>query len=247
MSGRPAISVVLPCHNEGKTLVALIPEISTVLKDLVADYEILVVDDGSSDDTLDVIARLTDSDSRIRVLRHERRHGQSAALLTGVTAARAVWVVTLDGDGQNDPADIPRIWAHATGHVADRPLLVTGHRTSRKDGFRRLLLSRALNAWAAVMLGHPIMDKSCGLKAFQRDAYLALPVFDHMHRFLPALFGVIGGDIKSVPVRHRPRKHGISHYRNLRRLAEGVADVLGIVWLRRRYLPPSLPGSSRPT
>jgi glycosyltransferase involved in cell wall biosynthesis len=237
-TGLPAVSVVLPCHNESDALLSLVPEIAAVLRGLELDYEIIVVDDGSSDSTLAAVATLSSNEPGLCCLSHAKRRGQSAALLTGVAAARARWIVTLDGDGQNDPADIPRLWAHAASHSSERPLLVTGQRTHRKDGVRRLVLSRALNLWSAVILGHPVMDKSCGLRVFQRHAYLALPVFDHMHRFLPGLFRLLDGELHSVRVGHRPRKHGRSHYTNLPRLMEGVIDVFGILWLKKRYLAP---------
>jgi dolichol-phosphate mannosyltransferase len=169
----------------------------------------------------------------MRVLRHRRQSGQSTALWTGVRHARAPWIATLDGDGQNDPADIPKLLALALD--PDRKLdLVAGHRVTRKDSATQRLASRIANGVRSRMLRDDTPDTGCGLKVFSRAVFLALPYFDHMHRFLPALVLRSGGRVRSVPVNHRPRQRGRSHYGINNRLWVGLVDIFGVMWLRRR-------------
>jgi dolichol-phosphate mannosyltransferase len=172
------------------------------------------------------------------VLRHRLGCGQSAAIVTGVRAARGQWIATLDGDGQNDPADIPALLARAWAPGVEGPLLVTGHRTRRQDSRVKKLASRAANAIRGRLLGDATPDTGCGLKVFERAAFLELPAFDHMHRFLPALFIRAGGQVISVPVGHRPRTRGTSKYGTLDRLWVGIFDLMGMVWLQRRWNRP---------
>jgi dolichol-phosphate mannosyltransferase len=220
-------------HNEAANVEPLVREIHAAL-DGSASYEVVLVDDGSTDGTGDRLAALATADSRLRVVRHPARSGQSAATVTGVRAARAHWVVTLDGDGQNDPADIPRLLAALREWDAPRPGLLVGHRRERHDSFVKRASSRIANGVRGRVLGDATPDTGCGLKLFRRDAFLVVPRFDHMHRFLPALFRRDGWDVQSVVVRHRPRRGGKSHYGMFNRLWVGIVDMTGVWWLARR-------------
>ncbi|HEY5644772.1 MAG TPA: glycosyltransferase family 2 protein, partial [Pseudomonadales bacterium] len=233
-----ALSVVVPVHNEAGNVRTLCDEIRWALE-RGPDYEVVFVDDASGDDTLAVLAELRRADMRIRVLHHEKRCGQSAALLSGVRAARAEWVVTLDGDCQNDPGDIPRLLAARDTPGAPADLgLVNGHRRLRRDSRLRRWSSRVANAVRAALLRDATADSGCGLRLFRRDMFLALPFFDHMHRFVPALMLRQGGAVLSVEVNHRPRKSGHSHYGISNRVWVGIADLLGVYWLQRRMKLP---------
>ena len=232
-----ALSVVIPVHNEAENVGPLAAEIHAALDDRI-DFEIVFVDDASSDDTPRKLQALVQSDPRLRVLRHRTNAGQSTALLTGVRHARGALVATLDGDGQNDPSDIPTLLARwndqqHTG-AGTAPLLIAGWRASRRDTWIRRLSSRIANGVRRRVLGDGTPDTGCGLKLFRRDDFLALPYFDHLHRFLPALFIRHGGRVISVPVQHRPRLRGQSHYGIGNRLFVGIVDMGGVLWLRRR-------------
>jgi dolichol-phosphate mannosyltransferase len=213
------------------------------------------VDDGSADDTADAVraaAAAAPPHGPVRLLRHAVSCGQSAGVVTGVRHARAPWIATLDGDGQNDPADIPRLWdrARRANEGAEegaeeaggqgRATMVAGWRTTRRDTATKKLASRVANRVRARLLGDATPDSGCGLKVFPRDLFLALPQFDHMHRFLPALVIRAGGRVVSEPVGHRPRLRGRSNYGTLDRLAVGVLDILGVAWLQRRAKRPKL-------
>ncbi|HEB98754.1 MAG TPA: glycosyltransferase [Thiotrichales bacterium] len=227
------LSVVIPVFDECDNLRPLAAEVRAALEPGV-DYELIFVDDGSRDGSARVLAELRAESPRVRVLRHAHNQGQSAALLSGLLAARAPWVATLDGDGQNDPADIPGLLALAR---ADESLwLVCGWRRQRRDGWLKRLSSRVANAVRARLLGDATPDTGCGLKLIRREPALALPRFDHMHRFLPALVLQAGGGVRSVPVHHRPRRHGRSKYGLGNRLWVGLVDLAGVAWLGRRAL-----------
>jgi dolichol-phosphate mannosyltransferase len=233
----PLLSVVIPMRNEGPNVLPLIEEIAAALGD--TPHEVVCVDDGSSDDTA---ARLSDAAARfpVVVLRHRRSCGQSAGVVSGVLAARAPWIATLDGDGQNDPADIPRMWdrARREADAAAPMLLVAGHRVTRKDSGVKRVSSRIANAVRARLLGDATPDTGCGLKVFPRALFLDLPRFDHMHRYLPALVLRQGGQVVSEPVNHRPRVRGVSNYGTLDRLLVSISDMLGVIWLQRRWKRP---------
>jgi dolichol-phosphate mannosyltransferase len=236
------LSIVIPVRNEAENIAPLVAEIRAALAGMAGgalDYEIVYVDDGSSDATAARLAALADGFPGLRLVRHDRSYGQSAAIRTGVKAARAPWIATLDGDGQNDPADIPRLWAMAQAAVG-APALITGQRTKRRDAWMKRISSRIANRVRAALLGDGTPDTGCGLKLFRRDLFLDLPFFDHMHRFLPALVRRAGGSIVSVPVNHRPRTRGSSNYGTLDRLAVAFADLLGVIWLQRRAKQPQL-------
>lgn len=229
------ISVVIPVCNEAENVEPLAREIAAALKGRA--FEILFVDDGSTDDTAAAVLRAREVVPEVRLLRHSFRAGQSAAVTTGVRHARAEWVGTLDGDGQNDPADLPKLMSARLDPANADVVLFQGHRVSRKDtGFRRLQ-SRIANGVRSRLLGDGTPDTGCGIKLIHRASYLELPKFDHMHRFLPALFQRAGGRVISVPVNHRPRARGTSKYGMLDRLWVGIVDIGGVMWLRRRYKP----------
>ncbi len=223
------LSVVVPVRNEGPNIARLIAEIETALVRI--PHEIVYVDDGSTDETPRLLHEIA-STTPLTIRRHRESCGQSAAIATGVRAARGPWIATLDGDGQNDPADIPALFARAK--AASGTVLIAGHRVTRRDTQMKRWASRFANGIRARLLGDATPDTGCGLKLFRRDAFLALPHFDHMHRYLPALFIRAGGRVESVPVNHRPRDRGISNYGTLDRLWVGIFDLAGVYWLQRR-------------
>jgi dolichol-phosphate mannosyltransferase len=227
----PAISVVVPVRNEAGNVAPLIAEIAAALRGHL--FEIVYVNDGSQDTTDDELRALMAQHSWLRQIRHAQSCGQSAAVRTGVAAARAPIVVTLDGDGQNDPAFIPAlIAAFETGGA--RCGLVAGQRLGRKDtGFKKLQ-SRIANAVRSAVLKDGTRDTGCGLKAFRREVFLALPYFDGLHRFLPALMRREGYEIGYVDVVDRSRRHGTSNYGFFDRLWIGILDLAGVWWLIRR-------------
>lgn len=237
------LSVVIPVRNEAPNIAPLVAEIRAALEGRAA-YEIVYVDDGSSDDTAAVIGNLARDFPGLRLVRHARSCGQSAAIRSGVQAARAPWIATLDGDGQNDPADIPRLWEIARTSPALPPLLIAGHRQKRRDSAVKRLSSRIANGVRARLLGDGTPDTGCGLKLFRRELFLALPFFDHIHRFLPALVMRQGGQVVSIVVNHRPRERGTSNYGTFDRLWVSIADLMGVMWLTRRAKNPEIIGDT---
>lgn len=227
----PRLSVIVPVFNEGENVIPLLDEIERALAPL-GPFEAVFVDDCSTDDTPARLAAAVAEGRPVRLLRHRRQSGQSAAVRTGVKAARAPWIATLDGDGQNDPADIPALFARS--QQGDRPLLVGGIRAKRQDTLSKRLASKVANAVRQSMLQDGCADSGCGIKLFSRDAFLDLPSFNAMHRFLPALFTAHGHPVAYVPVHHRPRTRGVSKYTNWQRALVGVVDLLGVWWLKRR-------------
>ncbi|UCC56268.1 MAG: glycosyltransferase [Gammaproteobacteria bacterium] len=232
------LSIVIPVFNEAENITALIDEIVATLDDESA-YYIIVVDDGSTDDTASVLFRCAGRHAQVRVIRHRRRCGQSAAIATGVAAATTHWVVTLDGDGQNDPADIPILYA-AMDRAADDIWLVAGYRKQRMDGWHKRVASRIANTTRGFLLQDQAPDSASGIKLFARETFLALPQFDHMHRFLPALVQRQGGQVLFITVNSRPRQHGRSKYGIFDRLWTGIIDLFGVMWLRRRSMRPEI-------
>jgi dolichol-phosphate mannosyltransferase len=235
----PQLSVVVPVRNEAPNIAPLVAEIAAALA--AVPHEIVYVDDGSTDATpaaLREAAGLVPPGAALRRLRHRRSCGQSAAVATGVRAARGEWIATLDGDGQNDPADIPRLLRRAQAEGG--AILVAGHRVTRRDTWVKRRTSRIANAVRARLLGDATPDTGCGLKVFPRALFLDLPRFDHMHRFLPALVLRAGGRVVSEPVHHRPRLRGRSNYGTLDRLAVSLFDLVGVAWLQRRASRPVL-------
>ncbi len=225
-------------RNEATNIRPLIEEISQALPHVA--HEIVYVDDGSTDSTFAELQAMQRDMPTLTVRRHRASCGQSSAIVTGVKAASGVWIATLDGDGQNDPADIPALLAQAQADHGASPILFAGHRTTRRDTRIKRISSRVANKVRATLLGDATPDTGCGLKLFRRAAFLELPHFDHMHRFLPALFMRAGGRVQSVPVNHRPRLRGHSKYGTLDRLAVGIVDLAGVAWLQRRWRRPDI-------
>lgn len=234
----PVLSVVVPVRNEAPNILPLIAEIEAALAGIA--HEIVYVDDGSTDATPARLAEAEAAGAPLRRRRHRRSCGQSAAVVTGVRAARGEWIATLDGDGQNDPADIPALLHRAQEEAAGPPLLIAGHRTTRRDSRVKRVSSRVANRIRVGLLRDATPDTGCGLKLFRRADFLELPHFDHMHRYLPALFLRAGGRVVSVPVNHRPRTRGRSNYGTLDRLWVGMFDLVGVYWLQRRWKRPEV-------
>ena len=218
--------------NEADNVTAVTEEILRAAASL-GPFELIFVDDGSNDATAERLAALRGRDPAIRVLRHDRRCGKTAALITGVMAARAPWIVTMDGDGQDRAEDVPRLLE--LGRAGGEPFpLVAGIRTSRSDSWSRRFATKFANGFRQALLHDNCPDTACGLKAFRRDSFLRLPAFEGMHRFLPALFQTYGHPLVCCPVTHRPRLSGKSKYTNFGRAVVGLFDTLGVIWLRRR-------------
>jgi dolichol-phosphate mannosyltransferase len=233
------VSVVIPVKDEADNIAPLFEEIRAALDDII-DYEVLFIDDGSRDTTAAKVLQLTAGRPRWRLLRHAASYGQSAAIRTGVRMACGVWIATLDGDGQNDPADIPKLLHFARANSPNSAVLVAGCREKRQDSWLKRLASLIANALRSRLLGDQTPDTGCGLKLFPRSLFLDLPYFDHMHRFLPALVLREGGLVHSVPVNHRPRQTGVSKYGVFDRLGEGIIDLFGVIWLQHRAARPRL-------
>ena len=226
------LSVVVPVFNERDNLAALVKEIVSALRGHVA-FEVIYVDDHSADDSPQVLAALRSEFPELRILRHDRQSGQSTAIRTGAKAARGAWIATLDGDGQNDPADINRLLL-ARDAASSQIKLFAGWRVQRQDNASKRWASRWANAIRSRMLRDDTPDTGCGIKLFERKAFLALPYFDHMHRYLPALMQRAGWKTISVPVNHRGRSAGVSKYNNLQRAWVGLRDLRGVAWLISR-------------
>lgn len=219
--------------NEAENVRTLVAEIQAARAHCPIG-EIVLVDDGSTDDTAKVILDLKKSDPTIRLIRHDRAAGQSAGLRSGIRAASGPLVVTLDGDGQNDPADIPALY-HAYAAAADQTmLLVAGQRRKRIDSYVKKFTSRAGNGIRSALLRDGVRDTGCSLKLFSRADYLTLPYFNHMHRFIPALFRREYGSVILIDVNHRARERGISKYGFFDRLWAGIFDLVGVLWLQTR-------------
>lgn len=235
------LSIVIPVKNEEENIAPLVREIRRSLSEV--QYEIVYVDDGSSDGTWPTLKELLTTTPELRVVRHRASCGQSTAVLTGVRHARAPLIATLDGDGQNDPADIPgmlRAWRREEQNSGKPIGCIAGWRTKRRDNGLRKLSSMVANAVRSRMLGDNTPDTGCGLKLFSREIYLRLPYFDHMHRFLPALFLREGTRVISKPVNHRSRERGTSKYGLHNRLWVGLVDIMGVMWLLNRAEAPEI-------
>ncbi|HZD90445.1 MAG TPA: glycosyltransferase family 2 protein [Pseudolabrys sp.] len=228
----PAVSVVVPVRNEAENIAPLFGEIAAAMEGRWP-YEVVYVDDGSTDDTPAELRRLKAQYAVLRRLRHAESCGQSSAVRTGVKAARGPLVVTLDGDGQNDPAFLPAL-VKALEDAGPQMGLIAGQRIGRKaSGFKKMQ-SRIANAVRGAVLRDGTRDTGCGLKAFRRDLFLSLPYFDGLHRFLPALVRREGYGVGYVDVVDRPRAHGVSNYGMWDRLWVGILDLAGVWWLIRR-------------
>ncbi len=226
------LSVVIPARNERDNILSLLDAIDVALRP-VGSYEVIVVDDGSVDGTGDALRARSADHPQLKVLRNAVSAGQSAAIHSGVSEAGAGIVCTLDGDGQNPPEELPRLFAALIG-APPGVGLIAGQRTKRNDTLSKRLASRWANAIRSALLNDGTRDSGCGLKAFRRAAFLGLPYFDHMHRYLPALFIRDGWTVLHLDVGHRPRGAGRSNYGNFQRGLVGIVDLLGVIWLIRR-------------
>ena len=230
-------SVVVPVHNESGNVEALAREIATALDGRA--YEMIFVDDASTDETRSELAALKETFPALRILSQRKNAGQSRAIRTGVQAARGRVVGTLDGDGQNDPADLPDLYRALTRQDAPEKLaMVMGRRASRKDTAWKRFGSRFANSIRKRMLRDDCDDSGCGIKVLKREVYLALPYFDHMHRYMPALVRADGYDVEYMDVNHRERGAGRSKYTNFGRLWAALSDLRGVTWLIRRRRNP---------
>ena len=231
----PEISVVVPVFDEAGAAPGLAREIATAFAG--RSFEILFVDDASRDDTREALNALRVEIPQLRVLAHRRNSGQSRAIRSGILAARGPVIVTLDGDGQNDPADGPAL-VDALAAGGPDLAMVGGERVKRQDSQAKKLASRFGNGIRRRLLRDTARDTGCGLKAFRRDAFLRLPYFDHIHRYLPALMLREGYEVAFRPVHHRHRQTGQSKYTNLGRLMASLSDLLGVMWLQSRSRNP---------
>jgi dolichol-phosphate mannosyltransferase len=234
----PELSVVIPVYNEAEAIVSLVNEVSAILDGKIR-HEIIIVDDGSTDETSNILIKLMhEPELQLRLIQHVTNCGQSSAIQTGIQSAMAPWVATLDGDGQNDPADILKLIKERDIARIPELKLVCGYRKERHDNFIRRISSIIANAVRSKILQDSTPDTGCGLKLIHRNTFLSLPFFDHMHRFIPALMKRAGAGMISVEVSHRPRKTGKSKYSINNRLWVGIVDLFGMLWLiRRRSYP----------
>jgi glycosyltransferase involved in cell wall biosynthesis len=232
-----AISVVVPAYNEAENVETLAAEIAEALSDI--SYEMIFINDASSDSTLAVLTEMKMRFPHLRVLSHRQNSGQSRGIRSGVLAARAPLIATLDSDGQNDPADIPALYTQMTrGDAPSTLALVGGRRAKRIDSAAKKVASRVGNGVRKRLLRDDADDTGCGLKVFTREAFLRLPYFDHIHRYIPALMLREGYTTEFVDVNHRARTFGESKYTNFGRLRVSIADLRGVMWLRRRMRLP---------
>ena len=235
---KPLISVVVPAFNEAENVENLATEIDEALSS--TPYEMIFIDDASTDETKAVLTEMKTRFPSLRVLAHRQNSGQSRGVRSGVRAARADIIATLDSDGQNDPADIPALYAQLTREGAPENLsMVGGRRAKRIDSAAKKVASRFGNGVRKRLLQDEADDTGCGLKVFRRQAFLDLPYFDHIHRYIPALMLREGFAIEFADVNHRAREFGESKYTNLGRLKVSFADLRGVIWLRKRM---KLPG-----
>lgn len=230
------ISVVVPFYNEQGNIIPLVEEIICALKNF-PPFEVVMVDDGSQDQTAEQIIGISHNFKNCIAISHKSNVGQSVALCTGIQAAQYDWIITLDGDGQNNPADIP-ILIKELQRTTVANSVIFGNRKTRKDNWLRRFSSRAANKIRSNLLADKCIDTGCSLKLFPRQAFLNLPHFNHFHRFMPALFQFAGYTVRNVPVSHRPRVHGTSKYGFWGRLTAGIVDLLGVIWLKNRVIKP---------
>ncbi|HRJ01695.1 MAG TPA: glycosyltransferase family 2 protein [Hyphomonas sp.] len=231
-------SVVVPVHNEAGNVATLVGEIASALDGRA--FEMVFVDDASTDETRTKLVELKAAYPMLRVVGHRKNAGQSRAIRTGILSARGPVVGTLDGDGQNDPADLPDLYRQLTRADAPHGLkMVMGRRASRKDSAWKKFGSRFANNIRQRMLRDDCDDSGCGIKVMNREAFLKLPYFDHMHRYMPALMKADGHEVEFRNVNHRPRGEGKSNYTNFGRLRDALSDLRGVMWLIRRRRNPN--------
>ncbi|GAW87160.1 conserved hypothetical protein [Bathymodiolus platifrons methanotrophic gill symbiont] len=234
------ISIVIPAKDERENIQPLVDEIYAALTGQ-QDFEIIYIDDGSSDGTFEEIVRLKNAGrSELRALKHAQSVGQSTAVYSGIKAAKGELIITLDADGQNDPADIPAMLVKAQQFKPGEHFCIAGYRKNRKDTSWYRFQSRLANKVRASLLGDGTPDTGCGLKIFPKATFLQLPYFDHMHRFIPALVCRLSGEIVVSEVKHRNRLAGVSKYNMWNRLWVGIVDMFGVMWLQRRAKHPEV-------
>lgn len=234
LNAKNLVSVVIPLYNESENILPLSAEIIAAFENKITHYEIIFINDHSSDETLAILEKLSHANAKVRHISHKNNYGQSIAVMTGVKAAKSEWIATLDGDGQNDPNDIPRLFNIALQQTQQDKLLIAGHRIKRKDTWSKRVSTKIANNIRKKLLRDDCPDTGCGLKIFKQQFFLSLPHFNHMHRFLPALTRRAGGHVINIPVNHRPRTRGQSKYGMWDRLKVGVIDLFGVMWLIRR-------------
>jgi len=239
----PTLSAIVPLYNEAPNLQPLHDELARALERLGVDWEIVYVDDGSTDAGPAILERIATSDPRAGWIRLDRNRGQSTALVAGAEAARGEWVATLDADGQNDPSDLAALWEVVRSGAAD---VATGIRVGRKDSWVRRASSRVANSVRDRLSGDRVTDVGCSLRVFPRRALLEVVRFEGMHRFLPTLFRMAGYRVVERPVGHRPRRAGESKYGIGNRVWRGLADLLVVRRLRQRQIRYDLRASSLP-
>lgn len=235
----PGLTIVIPAYNEAGSINEVVREALDVFQEGLPSFHIVVIDDGSADNTALALAELSQSEPRLTVIRHPNRSGKSAAVRTGILAAKTLWVATMDGDGQDDPRSILDMVKAIDLSRVDKVGVVAANRTNRTDGDSRKFASRFANGLRQWALNDDCPDTACGLKIIPRDLFLVLPFFDALHRYLPALTGHLGYETVNVPVVNRPRSSGVSKYSNIGRALAGLFDLLGVVWIMRRTHVPS--------
>ena len=231
------ISIVIPIYNEQDNIIQLIKEVRAALEKKI-NYEIIIVDDGSDDNTYEAVNKIKKNNKNIIVISHKKNYGQSIGLRTGIIEANSEYIVTLDGDGQNDPRDILKLIKSFDTKVSF--MMVIGNRVNRIDSVAKKLASRLAFQIRKLFLKDTTPDTGCAIKVFRKRDFLQLPFFNHIHRFLPFLFNTFGGKIISIPVNHRSRSSGISKYSNFQRFLVGINDLYGVIWLRKRTVWPIL-------
>ncbi|MDC0074925.1 glycosyltransferase family 2 protein [Alphaproteobacteria bacterium] len=232
-------SIIVPMHNESSNAEKLIYEIYDNLSSFY-NFDLIIIDDASSDSTFEILSNMKDKFNSLNILKHKKQSGQSAALISGVKYAKSKWVFTLDGDGQNDPKDIKKIFELMLRQAESNIILYAGYRKKRNDNNYKIIQSKIANYVRRKLLNDNTPDTGCGIKLFERSLFLSFPIFRNMHRFLPALAIRSGANIVSVQVNHRERSGGVSHYGMWGRLFAGILDLLGVIWLRYRRLNPEV-------
>ena len=228
----PQIVIVVPVFNEVANIVPLVTEIAEVFRAETRAWQLVLVDDASTDGTWEAICTQKSRDPRVTGLRHLKNAGQSAAIWTGISRTEAPFLCTLDGDLQNDPSELPRML-----QLLDRADFVCGHRVDRQDSFVRKASSRVARSFRSWSLGWDFADTGCALRAFKRSSLTGIFPFNGLHRFLPILVAGNGSQVLEVPVKHRPRTAGVSKYGVWNRLGRGLFDLVGMAWYQRRRLP----------
>ena len=231
------ISIIIPIYNEIDNIILLIKEIKEKLSNSIT-YEIIIVNDGSTDETKYKLSQISKKNSNILVINHKKNYGQSIGIRTGIINSKFDIIVTLDGDGQNDPDNILKLVKRFNQKKSFT--MVIGNRVTRNDSFSRKLASRLAFKIRKTILKDDTPDTGCAIKVFNKQDFLQLPFFNHIHRFLPYLFKVHKGNVISIPVNHRPRIRGVSKYSNFQRLLVGINDILGVIWIKKRTSWPVL-------